>query len=250
MSALGQTNRVIFYDQRGCGRSICDINNTSINVKNFIADLDSIRKAFGYKKITILGHSWGGFLAMSYAITHPEAVNTLILLNTMPASSEEFSLFEKEVTERLAPYQMEVEALERTQEFLVGDPLTIEKYYRIYFRTYCYNPAKADLLNLRMTPTAFVNALKVDKIFQQELFRAYSIHDQLKKITASTLIIHGDSDPIPSITARKIHKEIPESSYIELQNCGHFPYVESPEELFRALNEFLQRHSSFGREEG
>lgn len=64
MAKLAQTNLVIFYDQRGCGLSTGAINEDSIQIKTFVDDLEAIRKSFGYKKVTVLGHSWGGFLAM------------------------------------------------------------------------------------------------------------------------------------------------------------------------------------------
>lgn len=84
---------MIFYDQRCCGQSTGEINASTINIETFVEDLDRIRQELGYKKISILGHSWGGFLAMNYATSHSENVDRLILSNSLPASSEEYTLF-------------------------------------------------------------------------------------------------------------------------------------------------------------
>jgi len=240
MAKLAQTNLVIFYDQRGCGLSTGAINEDSIQIKTFVDDLEAIRKSFGYKKVTVLGHSWGGFLAMQYAIAHPHSINKLILLNTMPPSSEGFSLFIQEWMKRMAPYQDELKAIKDTPEFTKGNPSTIEKYYRIIFGRYCYNSEKADLLNLYMSPKASIDGAQVYEIFRQTLFtKSFNFQDQLKSLKIPTLIVHGDFDPIPPSTAEMLHQNIPDSQYILIKDCGHFPYVETPDELFKQLNTFL-----------
>jgi len=54
-----------------------------------------------------------------------------------------------------------------------------------------------------------------------------------------TLIIHGDDDPIPFVTAENLKAAIPSSKLIKIDQCGHFPFVEQPEEFFNAINDFL-----------
>lgn len=237
---LADNNLVIFYDQRGCGKSTGEINPETITVEAFVNDLDTIRKAFQFEKISILGHSWGGFLAMQYAIAHPECIYKLILSNSMPASSDEFALFLQEYVHRTSPYQTELAGIHNTQGFLEGDPDIIERLYRIIFRTYCYLPENADKLSLRMTSTASVNGAKVSENFRKNVFeKPFNLHASLKSLKIPTLVIHGDSDPIPAFTAQNVHKSIPQSKYILMKNCGHFPYVEDPNIYFNHLNEFL-----------
>lgn len=238
--SLADNNFVIFYDQRGCGRSIGEINQETINIFHLVNDLECIRRAFNFDKISILGHSWGGFLAMHYAIGHPQFVEKLILSNSLPACSEGRSLFLEEYKNRTAPYQEELSAISSSSEFQVGDPKTIERYYRIIFRTYCYQPEKAELLNLQMTPIASVNGAKIFQLLWKSVFEnSYDLHASLKTLRIPTLVIHGDADPIPAITAQKIHESIPESKYVLLKQCGHFPYVEQREEYFNHLRKFL-----------
>lgn len=246
MVKLAQTNLVIFYDQRACGLSTGAINADSIQIKTFLGDLEAIRESFGYKKLTILGHSWGGFLAMQYAIAYPESIHKLILLNTMPPSSEGFSLFVQEWMERMAPYQDEFKAIKETSEFTKGNPSIIEKYYRIMFRRYCYNPKKVDLLNLYMSPKASIDGAQVYEIFRQNLLtKSFNLQDQLMSLKIPTLIVHGDFDPIPPSIIEKLHHSINGSKYILIKDCGHFPYVETPDELFKQLNIFLETKDAY-----
>jgi proline iminopeptidase len=247
MAKLAENHQVIFYDQRGCGRSTGVVNADTIQVKKFVEDIEAVRKSLGNRKIIVLGHSWGGFLAMQYAISHPGSVEKLILLNTMPPSSEAFSLFTKEWTRRMEPYQDQLKAIQESSAFAEGDPATMERYYLMNFKRYCYEPAKAHLLNLCMTPKAAVEGMKVYEIFNQTLLsKPFNYDDQLKQLKVPTLIVHGDCDIIPCSTIQKLHKTIAGSQYVLIKHCGHFPYVEQPEELFKHIDKFLGVHLKTG----
>lgn len=240
MLKLADTNRVIFYDQRGCGSSTGEITPESITVESYINDLEAIRKAFHYEKISILGYSWGGYLAMQYALAYPHHVEKMILSNSLPASSEDMALFAQEFARRTAPYQDEISEIRASQAFQDGHPDTAERLYRTICQTYLYHPEKVSLLNLRMTKTAFLNGLKVSEIFDNSVFKAtYSLHNGLKNLQIPTLIIHGDTDPIPPICAKHIHESIPQSELIFMRKCGHFPPVECPEAYFTSIEDFL-----------
>src|ERR1700722_18402705 len=156
MEKLSEDAQVIFYDQRGCGKSTGEINPETISLTTYIEDIEVIRKYFGWEKMSLLGHSWGGFLAMQYAILHPQSIRKLILLNTMPASSEDLSLFMQEWTKRTAPYQKELDEIKKSEGYQAGDPSICAKYYHILFRAYCYDPMSAEKLNLGMSRKAWV----------------------------------------------------------------------------------------------
>lgn len=235
---LAENNLVVFYDQRACGQSTGEINAKTINIATFVADLDGIRQAFNLQKISILGHSWGGFLAMHYTIAHPDQVDKLILSNSIPASFEDNALFDQEWTRRMAPYQKELESI---HQFPEGNSEIMEKKHRMIFRTYCYHPENANLLNLHMTPSGYINGKKVYDIFKENVFdKPFNFYKSLERLKVPTLVVHGDSDPIPSFTARKIHESIKGSKYVLMRECGHFPFVEDPHVYFVNLETFLK----------
>ena len=240
MYKLAENHFVIFYDQRGCGQSTGEINDNTVNIETFVNDIEAIRKAFNFDKVSILGHSWGGFVAMEYAIAYPDAVNKLVLSNSMSATSEDYLLFIQEFERRLSTIREELEAIHHTQGFFDADPDTIERVYRLIFSTQCYLSEKANLLNLYMPSTAVLNAVKVFECFHKSIFtKSFNLHESLKKLRIPTLIIHGDSDPIPHSTAQNIHESIAGSQYVLMEQCGHFPFVEDPVAYFNHLNEFL-----------
>ena len=80
--------QLIFYDQRASGRSSLTLDPNSVTIDNFIQDIDELRNSFGIEQLNIMAHSWGGLLAMKYAIKHPEKMKSLILINSVGASSE------------------------------------------------------------------------------------------------------------------------------------------------------------------
>lgn len=241
MSKLAENHLLIFYDQRGCGRSTGEINADSMTIEQFIGDIEALRVAFNYDKISLFGHSWGGLLAMHYAIAHPEHVDRLILSNSIPPSSEGLSEFMQEWVRRLAPFQAEMADIHATEGYRSGDPATIEHLQRLIFRTYCYLPEKADLLCLRASKEASINGAKVNEHLRTNvLFKSFDLRPALRSLSLKTLVIHGDADPIPVATAQNIHESIADSRFVILKNCGHFPYVEQPTEYFQALENFLK----------
>lgn len=240
LDRLVEHNLVIFYDQRASGRSTGEITPESMQIKTFVSDLDAVRKAFGFEKVTLIGHSWGGFLIMNYAISHPESVDKLVLVDSATESFEDNMLFLKENARRLAPYEETLKMLQESKLFKEGDPETFAEFYRTIFRAFCYIPEKANELTLTMTPTAALNSLKINHAFGTTVFsKPFNLSAQLNKFTMPVLIIHGDHDPIPLCTAENTHKSIPHSKLVVIKNCGHFPYVETPDVFFKELEEFL-----------
>ena len=242
MARLARHNEVVFYDQRGGGKSTGDFTKENMTVEVFVEDVESLRKSLGYGKISLLGHSWGGLLAMHYAISHPEIIDRLVLMNPMPGSSEEYASYSSDWLPQDDPARDELDRVEKSEEFAKGDPATFAYYYRIIFSRYCHDPSKADELNLNMTQKAALNGAKVRDMVGQNLFsKPYDLHGRLKDLRVPALIIQGDSDIIPVTAGKHLHASIPGSRYVLIENCGHFPYIENPEALFSCLNDFLSK---------
>src|SRR5882724_10658812 len=84
---LAKTHRLIFFDQRACGKSLADLDTSSMTMKNLIEDIEGLRQKLSLDQVTIFGHSWGGLLAAMYAIEYPLKVKKLILCNAVPPSA-------------------------------------------------------------------------------------------------------------------------------------------------------------------
>lgn len=241
MQELAANNQVIFYDQRGSGRSLgFALDAHSINMKNFVKDLEAVRKQFGYKKIILVGHSWGGLLAMRYAILYPDRVSKLILVSSAPADYAGFKSFFAEYEKRTAPLKHKLDNLENSTEFKHGDPTTVIEYYRTVFATYFYQPTDVSKLSLYFTQQSALNGRKIGQIFGETYLNRYDLKPELKKLSVPTLIIHGVNDIVPITTARETHAAIASSQIVELKDCDHFPYIEQPKEFFKVIAKFLR----------
>lgn len=241
MAKLAEGRLVIFYDQRGSGKSCSEISVETMTMDIFANDIEAIRNHFGFKKVSILGHSWGSFVAMHYALLYPQYVEKLILSNSFPASSKNFLICQREWQKRLEPLEKELNRISSSEAFVDKNPDSWELYYQLLFQAYCYDPKNAFLLNLRMSQDVLEQEEKVLKCFEETLFsKEFDIHKALEKLTIPTLIIHGDHDIFPVEPAKEIHEHLPNSCFVLLKDCGHFPFVEKPEEYFHSLNAFLE----------
>lgn len=236
---LAQSHTVLFYDQRGSGASSAKISAETMRIPVFVDDLEAIRASFGWGKISILGHSWGGFLALHYALEHPESVDRLVLANSFCASSDGVRLYLQEWYRRMAPFQEEFAQIQQDPRLLAGDPEIAERSVHLILRTYCHDPAHVEHLDLRFSPQAALQAQQSAELLRQQLLLEYSLYDSLKALSIPTLIIHGDADSVPLSTAEELHQSLPQSRFVLLENCGHFPYVEAPEAFFDAVRIFL-----------
>jgi pimeloyl-ACP methyl ester carboxylesterase len=86
LDRLADVCRLIYYDQRGRGRSFTGEVADDVTVGSEVEDLDAIRRELQLGSIAVLGHSWGALVAMEYALTHPAAVSHLILISPGPVS--------------------------------------------------------------------------------------------------------------------------------------------------------------------
>lgn len=230
-------NEIIFYDQRGCGQSTA---LSSIHLETFINDLEAVRKNTGTDKITLIGHSWGAFLAMNYAISHPESVEKMILIGSMPASKEELDKFFTNIMNRLAPIHKELEEIESSESYKAGDPDTVEKQMKMVFAPYFFNQKDVQYVNFRLTRNAFLNGTKTFNMLMPEVFfKPYDMYPDLSKLNIPTLVIHGDYDPIQIEFAEHIANTLPHAKMLKLVNCGHFPHAEAPQEHYQAIKSFL-----------
>lgn len=242
MLELAKDHEVIFYDQRGSGQSLTtELNHDYINIDKFTEDLEQLRTELDLNNIILLGHSWGAFLAMSYAIKHPHSVSQMILLNPAPVNQKGQSDFIETVSKKLKPINKELSPLFNYHEFENLDHHTITKLYKKLFTVYFADAKHAGLLNLAMSKNAALSGFLVNELLEPEI-NEQLVHfiPRLKQLNIPTLIVHGNKDVIPRETAQEIHSAIKKSTIIYLNNCGHFPYLESPVELFAAIRKFLQ----------
>src|SRR5262245_3720361 len=91
---------LIYYDQRGRGRSYDGAPPRHVSMATEVDDLERVRTWCGVDTVAVLGHSWGGLLALEYALRNPDHVSHLVLMNSAPASHADFALLCAEISRR------------------------------------------------------------------------------------------------------------------------------------------------------
>jgi proline iminopeptidase len=247
MDLLADSFRLVYYDQRGRGRSFSGGPADEVDLEGEIDDLDAVRASFGLERVTLLGHSWGALLAMEYATRRPHRVACLILMNTAPASHAGVLAFREGLRRRRTPEQSErMTALRSDPRYRAGDPTTDLEYYRIHFAS---TLARADQLDsvirhLRssFTSRGIVTARAIEDRLYAQTWDAedYDLIARLRRLRIPTLFLHGDGDFVPIEVVREAADAISGSRVVVLADCGHFAYLEQPDQVRAAIAELLR----------
>ncbi len=243
MERLADTYELIFFDQRGSGKSSARLDSTAMTLDALVEDIDRIRDAYNLNTMNLMGHSWGGLLAMYYAIKHPDRLNSLILLNSTPPTSElraaSFRIIQQRTSREDSIAQV---AITQTDEFKRRDPAAMQRYFRLMFKGSFHNRVLADELTLEFPADYGARSKLIGYLAKDPQLQTYDLLAQLGTITCPVLIIGGDSDLVPAESNELIHSQIRGSRLLILKNCGHFPFLEAPTQFFPAVRDFLERY--------
>ncbi len=144
LDRLSDSFRLIYYDQRGRGRSAGNVRPEEVSIQSDVEDLECLREYFRLESVAVLGHSWGGVLALEYALRHPDRVSHLILMNTAPASHDDYLLLRQDRRQRAAADVEELIARSSEVRYQESDPDTVADYYRIHFRAALRRPEQLE----------------------------------------------------------------------------------------------------------
>ena len=246
MDRFADSYRLIYYDQRGRGRSAEHVRPEDVTLASDIADLDKVRQFFHLDSVVLLGHSWGTVLALQYAIQHPDRVSDLILMNPAPASAADFNELKRDWAEKRHDDVERKKAIASTPEYINGDPEAVTAYYRVHFKTAVAKPEDYEKIAARFhssfTKEGVLEARAVEAHLMTETYSlpSFDLLPQVKSLRIPTLVITGDHEFIPASTAEHITESITGARMVLLKNCGHFSYLESPAEVRAAVDSFLR----------
>ena len=238
---LANDYQLIFYDQRASGRSSGVADTTRLTISQFVRDIEFLRQHFKINRLNLFGHSFGGLLAMYYTIAYPNNVNKLLLIDTSPASWElNFPYFRKTIAERQTEADKQELSSIKAKEDFGTNPELMDRYLKVYFKPFFKDPLLTQNLVLGIDKN-WVSNFNVTNDMVWNNLAGYDIHDKLKYINASTLIMHGDKSVISIEGAEAINRHIPDSKLVILKDVGHFPYIEDPKTFNRVVREFLKK---------
>jgi proline iminopeptidase len=247
MDTLAGNFRLIYYDQRGRGKSSGEVAPDDVTIESEVEDLECVGRHLGLDAVALLGHSWGCLLAMEYATRYPDRTSRLILMNPAPASHVDFMHFRRQREFKEAENLSAMCRLAATEGFAQGDIEVEARYYRAHFGSTVKRPQDLDgvvsRLRSHFTPHDILKARAIEeRLYDQTWLKPeYNVLDRLARRPPRTLVIHGDCDFVPQDCAMSIVDAIAGAQLALLENCGHFAYLERTEEVKNIINRFCSK---------
>jgi len=214
--------RCISYDHRGQGES--ERTKQGYGMDNLTRDCLGLMDALNIESCHFVGLSMGGFVGMRLSARHPERIKSLILMETSA-----------NVEEHASKYHVLAWAVR-----LLGIKPVVPKVMSILFgQKFLKDPSRREE---RMQWAKYMAAHRKSIVRPVHgVIVRKAIFDELKNITAPTLIIVGDQDiAIEPIHSQKIHEKIKEAQFIMIGGAGHSPTLEEPEQVTQVIEGFLK----------
>lgn len=233
LGGLRDTVQMVYVDHRGSGRS-GDCPLESCTLDNNVEDVEALRAHLGLERICVLGNSYGGMVALTYAIRYPQRVSNLILSAT--AASYRFMQDAWEIVQQKGNADQQRVCRTLFDATFSADEELYE-FYRVMGPMYAtsFDQAKFEytwrrsVRNFRQTNFGFGGFLK-----------QYDVIDQLATITCPTLVLAGAHDWIcPPQHSRLIAEKIPRAQLKVFARSSHSIAADENEAYLAALRGFL-----------
>jgi proline iminopeptidase len=229
---LAKGREIVFYDQRGTGKSKKLKEGASQNIDAQVADLEAIRQHFNFEKVDLVGDSFGGFLSIAYASAHPEHIRKLILSDSAPPALKDIVHLLPEVFPDIEEQDAEIQKkVGNTDEAAQQELLN---HFRMIF--YSEDLLHKYLANIKdLGYTAGVGAAVGNAASKVDMTA------ELPKFNFPTLVITGRYDMnVAPLTAWRMYKAIPGARLVIFAKSGHLPSYEEPDRYVQVVDAFLR----------
>jgi pimeloyl-ACP methyl ester carboxylesterase len=219
----GDDLALVTFDQRGVFRSTAPaLEISNFTFEKYLGDIEAIRQTLGIESFHMLGHSWGGIVAMKYAVVYPEKVDSLILIGNGPIEDSELKAFLGKMRERV---------IELIRQGIIDGKL--ERHSDIY-PAYLSDP----LFEPKIDLIPDLNEPVMNLTFQA--IEGYDLTNDLSRIHKRILILWGEDDPLGLHVAEATKTALSRArvELVVIEECGHF-WQEKPEEFLVQLRTFL-----------
>jgi proline iminopeptidase len=234
LAPLASGRQLIFYDQRGRGESQVPPGVRASKIEHDAGDLPAIREALGLRRWDVLGHSWGGGIAVLAAERDRVAVRRLALVDAVGPTSEWLAPLHDAALARLGHPERAVLAQLRPETLTEPDPDVHSAYSRAFYPAWFADPEMARIFS---PPRS--NSVTGATIAARLRRDGYDWRALLSGAAAETLVLHGDRDLLPVRVAHALVSFLPNSRLVLVPGSGHMPFWEAPEAFFASVSAFL-----------
>jgi proline iminopeptidase len=249
LEPLAKNRRVIYYDQRGNGRSDLIKDRERLSISKHIADLETVRLHFKLDKMTLLGNSWGGLLVSAYAAAHPDRVQRMILHSPAPPTKafliEDAEEIQSRVEQRFNSDQVRrFRIVSNPQTWVKAeDPRAVcREFFQLLLPLYMSKPETGSRFKGDVC-SGSEEAVRNQQVVNMHIWHSlgeFNLLPSLGVVKAPVLVIHGAADPIPVEASEAWASAMPNARLLILKDAGHIPQIEQPEIFFKAIETFLK----------
>ena len=246
---LEARHTIIFYDQRGAGRSTLPADTARLGARQQVEDLETVRRYFGIARVTLIAHSYGPLLAASYALAHPDRVRRMVFFGPVPPRRGD--LFNRMGT----TFNARLDSGARTRLEDAGKRLVdpgadtaevrraCREYWSIALRPRLADPdrtlplLRSDLCSSNANGIRF--GLNVTNRVVMASHGDWDLRAALRTLDVPTLIVHGEAEAIPMDLVEEWVSSMPHAQLLRVPGAAHFTYTERPELVWPAVERFL-----------
>ena len=243
MDELARTDdrMVVMYDQIGCGNSYIEGHPEYFNAPTWIRELELVRKELGLEQVHILGQSWGGIMALWYALDYaPKGVQSYILSSTLPSAR----LWESEQHRRIS--YMEPRYQQAFQKALdrgcYEDPDYLEAL-DLFMAQHC-DPVVSPLPECLTRPKktgkeSYLVGWGPNEFTPTGTLSGFEVTDRLGEIQTPCLITSGQRDLCSPYIAKTMYDRLPQAKWELFPYSGHMPFIDEHEKYMEVLARWL-----------
>jgi proline iminopeptidase len=230
----------VTYDQLGCGQSDHPTDPRLWTIGRYVEEVETVRQALGLGQVHLLGHSWGGWLGIEYALAHPGALKSLVLSNTcadMPHLLSELGRLRAALGSETVAMLQRHEAAGTLQHPEYQAAVTLLNYRHVHRLAELPESLKASLDGWNMGPYATMQG--PNEFLYTGNLKDWNRIGDLGRIAVPALVIVGEHDELTPACAMRMHQALPNARIAVLRNCSHLAMYEDPPAYFASLTAFL-----------
>jgi proline iminopeptidase len=236
LDPLGERATLVYYDHRGNGRSSRPPSLDDVDHGTWADDADALRSSLGHDRVVLLGHSYGSFLALEYAVRYPQRLAGLVLVGATPRFDYP-EVVMANAARRGTPEQLA--ALQAGLSAPAADDASYARVWRtiapLYFQRF-----DADVWRRIEETTRFSAAA-----FNAGMFRClprFDVLGGLGELRVPTLVLTGRHDWITPVEqgGGRIERSMPDAKLVVFEESGHYPFIEEPARFIEVVGSWLR----------
>jgi proline iminopeptidase len=240
---LAREFTLVFFDQRGGGRSTPLLGADSLRWQDHVADIEALRVHLGIGRMHLFGMSWGSALAVLYAHAHPDRVRRLVLLPMRARHDPEVPAAPGPLAATPDSAQQRRLQLLLAEWPRAADPVTVcEEYWRLQLPFFFARPERAAHFRASLCeepPETLRHSWAVSTARMRSLGE-FDLRPTLAAIEAPVLVVKGTITTMPHAWTEEWARALPNARMHWVSDAGLLPWIEQPDGFFPAVRQFLR----------